>query len=68
MINMQIFFLCFRYYKKTQYILPGWATHYMYFVQLAVHRVIEVMVLQDTLLKYEDMQMQSDNETDLSQE
>lgn len=40
----------------------------MYFVQLAVHRVIEVMVLQDTLLKYEDMQMQSDNETDLSQE
>lgn len=40
----------------------------MYFVQLVVHRVTEVMVPQDTLLKYEDMQMSSDNKTELSQE
>lgn len=40
----------------------------MYFVQLVVRRVTEVMVPQDTLLKYEDMQMSSDNKTELSQE
>uniref|UniRef100_A0A2K5LLZ1 DOCKER domain-containing protein n=1 Tax=Cercocebus atys TaxID=9531 RepID=A0A2K5LLZ1_CERAT len=44
-----------RYYNKTQCILPGLATHYIYFVQLVVHRVTEVMVPQDTL-KCEKMQ------------
>lgn len=40
----------------------------MYFVQLVGHRVTEVMVPQDTLLKYEDVQMESDNKNELSQE
>lgn len=61
-------FFCFRSYKKMRCILPGWATHYMYFVQLVVHQVTEVMVPQDMLLKYEAMKMQSYSKTDLSQE